>query len=457
MQEYLAMKKNYIFFGLILLSALLSLALLDQKPAGDRALATRKYDDFQPPRLCSSCHPDIYQQWTQAMMSQAYTHHWDEIEYFKLAVPHAEKDPVVAGVKAGCNGCHAPLAFLAGDVPPPPPAKNSRANESVSCDLCHTIIGFEGDVPHNYNWIVEPGRKKQGPRGGKNSPEHDLVKSDFLATAEFCGTCHNEKSPYGVWVKATHLEWKEGPYARQGVRCHDCHMTYAEGKRATMTEPLPDVRQHLFHGAHDPGKVRGTIELRIHPNVREAEPGETIKLTLVLFNQKTGHAFPTGSVEDRLVWLHVEAIDSKGNVYHLPVDKKGFPGEEYTIASDELAYQDLGIALGRPDFPGLPRDGVPRGDRIFRQAYLDPQGRMTIQQWNTKSFGVDYRLGPRQSLIETFTFTIPPNCPPGPLKVRAVLNYQKLVKPVADFLGVPAEESEVILVNDHETVITILP
>jgi hypothetical protein len=38
------------------------------------------------------------------MMSQAYTHSWDGIEYFQLAIPHAEKDPKVAGVKAGCHG-----------------------------------------------------------------------------------------------------------------------------------------------------------------------------------------------------------------------------------------------------------------------------------------------------------------------------------------------------------------
>lgn len=32
---------------------------------------------------------------------------------------------------------------------------------------------------------------------------------------------------------------------------------------------------------------------------------------------------------------------------------------------------------------------------------------MTIQQWNTASQGVDYRLGPRETKLETFTFTIP--------------------------------------------------
>ena len=282
-------------------------------------------------------------------------------------------------------------------------------------------------------------------------------KSEFLGSAEFCGTCHNEKDPYGIWVKSTHLEWKEGPYSKQGVKCQDCHMTYAAGYTAAMGNHYPDTRQHLFHGAHDPGKVKGTIELRIHPDINEAEPGERVKFTVALFNQKTGHKFPSGSVEDRIVWMHVEAVDAKGKVYHIPVDKKGFAGEEYTIGSDVLAYQDMGIALNDPNFKGVQRDGIPIGDRIFRMPYFDPQGRMTIQQWNTKSLGVDYRIGPRETKLETCTFTLPNNLPPGKLKVTAVLNYQKLVKPVADFLGVPEEESEIIKVNEHSTYVNILP
>ncbi|MDH4271043.1 MAG: multiheme c-type cytochrome [Candidatus Aminicenantes bacterium] len=452
------MKKTSGPFVIVLaVAALLGLAFAQVPKAGDAALGTRKYDDYQTPKFCgTSCHTDIFRQWEQAMMSQAYTHHWDEIEYFKLAVPHAERDSAVAGVKAGCNGCHAPIAFLAGDVPPPLPAKGSRANESVSCEICHSVTGFAGDTPHNFNWISQPGKTKYGPREGTNSPEHNLVKSEFLGTADFCGTCHNEMSPYGAWVKATHLEWREGPYAKQGVKCHDCHMTYADGKTAAMGKRYPDARQHLFHGAHDPGKVRGTVELRIHPDIREAVPGDVVKFTVALFNQKTGHKFPTGSVEDRIVWMHVEAVDAKGTVYHLPVDKKGFPGEEMTIGADILAYQDMGIALQNPSFPGVQRDGIPVGDRIFRMAYLDPQGRVTLQQWNTKSFGPDYRLGPRETKLETCTFRLPDIVPAGEMKVTAVLYYQKLVKPVADFLGVPAEEAEPIEVNRHATTVRVV-
>ena len=446
-----------LFISLLLSVGSLAVNAQESK-AGEEALGSRKYGDFDKPALCgTSCHVDFYQQWTQAMMSQAYTHHWDEIEYFKLAVPHAEKDPKVAGVKAGCNGCHAPLAFMAGDVPPPRPEANSRANESVSCDVCHTITGFVGDTPFNFNYVSSPGKTKYGPRDGAVSPVHKTEKSAFIQTGEFCGTCHNEKNPYGIWVKSTHLEWRDGPYAKQGVRCQDCHMTNAPGQVATLASPVSDARQHLFHGAHDPGKVRGTIEVRVHPDQRQVEPGDRVKFTVALFNQKTGHKFPTGSSEERLVWLHVEATDTKGNVYHLPVDRKGFPGEEFTIAANTLAYQDMGIPLNIPNFPGIERDGVPAGDRIFRLPYLDAQGRMTIQQWNTASQSTDYRIGPRETRLETFTWTVPATVAQGLLSVRAVINYQMLPTPVAEFLGVPIDEAEVIQVGAHATALTVLP
>ncbi len=95
-------------------AALLCLVLgqaMAETVAGEAALGSQKYENYDRPEDCADCHVNFYEQWTQAMMSQAYTHHWDEIEYFNLAVPHAERDEKVAGVKAGCNGCHAPIVF----------------------------------------------------------------------------------------------------------------------------------------------------------------------------------------------------------------------------------------------------------------------------------------------------------------------------------------------------------
>jgi len=417
------------------------------------------YENFEKPNYCNQCHDLFYQQWDQAMMSDAYTHKWDEIEYFELAVAHTENDPnIPAEVHEGCNGCHTPMAFLSGDVPPPRPSENSRANESVSCDVCHNITGFEGDVPFNHNYTISPGGSKITARKGDvQSPNHEIDTTGFFRTAEFCGTCHNEKSPHGIWVKSTHLELTEGPYYAEGVVCHDCHMPDAPGKTAKMGARYGDAKMHLFNGAHDPGKVRGTIEIRMTADRQDYVPGEPLVLTVTLYNQKTGHKFPTGSVEDRIVWLHVEAVDEKGNVFHLPVDPKGFEGEEYTIASEALAYQDMGVPLGIENFEGLRREMVPVGDRIFRMPYFDPEGRMTMMQWNTASLGVDYRIGPRETKVETYTFDIPYEVSPGELTLRAVMNYRLLVKSVGEYLEVPEEEYTAMLVNEQETKVTIYP
>jgi hypothetical protein len=256
-----------------------------------------------------------------------------------------------------------------------------------------------------------------------------------------------------MWVKATHLEWKESPQAKAGIVCQDCHMPPVEAASAVDAETRPDMRTHLFHGAHDDGKLAGVIEVRIHPEEWRFRPGKTAVLTATVVNAKAGHMVPSGSVEERVLWLHVEARDSKGKVYHLPVDAKGFEGEDYTIASaTAMAYQDIGDIKGLEGFAGLKRDGdVPAGDRIFRMPYFDPQGRMTVAQWNTASFGTDYRLAPLRAVNETFSWTLPADVASGEVVVTARVYYSKLVSSVADYLGVPEEEAEPVLVSEHQT------
>lgn len=414
------------------------------------------YKDFETPETCAQCHRDIYREWKQTMMSQAYTHHWDEIEYFKLAVSHAEKDEDYKEAVEGCNGCHTPMAYFVGDRSPKPPSAGTRANESVSCEVCHTISGYKGDVPVNFNYIMKPGKVKYGPREGVKSPYHDTVKSDFIQNPEFCATCHNEKNPFGLWVKSTHLEWKEGPYSKEGVRCQDCHMWSGKGIPAVMSKEVTDMRHHTFPGGHVMAKIRGAIEVKVYSDEDEYEPGDEAKITVQLYNAKAGHKLPTGSVEDRQLWVEVHAIDSAGKRYILPVDRKGFKGEEYTITSNELAYQDMGEMMGIKDFKGLPRDDLEEGHRIYRIAFLDPQGRPTIAQWNTKSFAVDYRIGPRETKIETYTWTIPENISPGKVKIEVKVLYRLLVRSVAKFLKVPEDEYRTREINSAETYIEII-
>jgi hypothetical protein len=363
----------------------------------------------------------------------------------------------VAGVKSGCIGCHSPLAYLAGDIPPKRVAENTRANEGVSCDVCHSIVGFDGDIPFNFNYVMEPGDVKQGTRPGMESDYHEIAVNDFLSTTEFCGICHNEKDPYGVWVKATQLEWKDGPYGDAGVTCQDCHMPRADGTLTEDGDPVEGVRRHTFHGVHFPEKLSGAVEVLLYPRDESPGKGETVILDATIMNAKAGHMIPSGSVEERVVWLHVEATDAAGKSWQLPVDRKGFEGENWTIADQELlAYQDIGEIKGLSDFAGLSRDGdVPSGDRIYRMPYLDPQGRMTVAQWNTASLGPDYRLPPLEAIGETFTWQLPQDVAAGDMRITATVYMTLVVSSVVDYMGLPPEEKEPMVMGQTEVTLQV--
>ncbi len=426
----------------ILLAVLFPMVLLGAE------MGKFKYSDFKKPKNCGMCHKEIYREWKQSLMAKSFTHAWDDVEYFKLALPHAMKLKKVEGVKAGCIACHSPLAFLTGDIPPKSPKAGTRANEGVSCEICHNIVGTTEKAPYNFSYVIKPGGAREAPRKGIKAP-HKIEYSEFIKTSEFCATCHDEASPYGAWVKETYREWKKGPYSKEGVRCQDCHMYYGPGK-AARGRFHRDMAHHAFHGAHFQSKLAGAVDLALYASKGKVSPGDRVKIKAVLFNGKVGHYIPSGSSEERMLWLEVWAIDASGKKWHIPVDRKGFKGEEYTIANSKtLAYQAMGEIMGVKGFKGVKRDGdVPDGARIFRRPFFDPKGRMTICQWYTKDNTlVDYRIGPRETKVETYTWRIPEDAK-LPITIKATLYYSLVPSSVGKFLGLPESEYRPMKVNE---------
>jgi len=438
------MKPSYLYPGLAVLSVLVFLPARHAAESGKFS-----YDDFDDPKQCALCHKEIHREWQQSLMSQCFTHPWDDVEYFQLALPHALKLDEVAEVKSGCISCHSPLAYLTGDIPPKPPAEGTRANESVSCDVCHGITGSTEDVPYNASYILKPGKVKFGSRRDVKPQFHEAEYSAYTASAELCANCHDEQSPYGAWVKETYREWKAGPYAGQGIRCQDCHMHYAPGKSAVTGPDRDEVAHHVFHGPHFEQKLAGAVDLALYTDAPEVRRGSKVQIRAVLYNGKVGHFIPSGSSEERMLWLEVTA-GSAGVLWRIPVDRTGFAGEQYTIAdSQALAYQAIGEIMGVPGYKGIARDGrVPDGSRIFRRPYFDPQGRMTVCQWFTKTnTGVDYRIGPQQTRQETYTWSVPDTLAPGTATITATLYYSLVPASVGEFMKLPGYAYEPRTVN----------
>jgi hypothetical protein len=416
------------------------------------------YDDFKKPSKCGMCHPEIYQEWYQSLMSRSFTHPWDDKEYFKLALPQALTLEKVAGVKAGCVACHGPLAFLTGDIPPKPPEAGTRVNEGVSCEICHTITGSREKEPFNFSYEINPGKVKMGTRADAKSSFHESQFSPFIQSAKLCAACHDEQSPYGAWVKETYREWKVSPYGEKGIRCQDCHMYRAPGKSARSGKQRDDIAHHVFHGPHFRNKLTGSVDLALYTKKREVIPGSQVRIRVELFNGKVGHYIPSGSTEERMLWLQVQATDGKGHSCNLAVDRKGFAGEEYTIAdSKAVAYQAMGEIMKVGGYRGVSRDGnIADGVRIFRRPFFDPQGRMTICQWYTaNNTKVDYRIGPQETKLESYSWTVPENFAAGAVTITATLYYSLVPSSVGEFMGLPAYAYEPRLVNSSSMALRV--
>ena len=187
-------------------------------------------------------------------------------------------------------------------------------------------------------------------------------------------------------------------------------------------------------------------------------PGSEIIVRAALFNGKVGHAFPSGSTEERVVWLEVRGVDEQGRTFHIPVDRKGFEGEAYTIADPKaIAYQAMGEIMEVKGYQGISRDGdLPEGARIFRRPFFDPKGRMTICQWYTaENTDIDYRFAPMETKFETYTWSLPEDLSDQEVKITATLYYSLVPSSVGKFMGLPAYAYEPRLVNRASAVLNV--
>lgn len=426
------------------------------KAEGSRAeKGSHPYKSFESSETCATCHGEIYSQYQQSAMAKSQILPWDQAEYFKLVLPHTRLEKKVAPVEAGCINCHAPLAFLAGDIPPPPAGKANPKADGVTCDLCHSITGFDGEAPVNGNFVVNPGNVKYGGRRDVKSTSHQSQYAEIFKSAELCGTCHDETSPYGAWVKETYREWKNSPYAKADIVCTNCHVPPAQGKAAIGGVERKDVRQHLFLGSYSEALMNGAAVVAVYPGKGEIVSGDTLKIQVVVTNHSAGHMIPTGSTEERQLWLRLEARDSKGAVYHIkaPYAPGDNPEQSYSVSTNKLAYKDLGYMMGIKDFKGIARDALPEGDRLFRKVFLNPNGEETVAQWYTANTEVfDNRLSPLKAHVENYEWKVPAGIAKGALTIRADLNYRRLPQSVADLV----EIGEVPILDVGEDTVTVV-
>ena len=405
---------------------------------------------YWPSAVCARCHVRAFEQHLRSRHETSFTSPLFQAQYFEQLLPAASRDAELAAEARTCTACHAPVAFAYARDRATSAVVSDPSLTGVTCDLCHTISGFVGPAPQNGNFISTPSDVKLGPL--PRPTDWHRGYSSLHAKSELCAVCHEAVNQHGLRVKATFTEWKKSPFAQAGLQCQDCHMSkdgllveggrYESGTAAQVAfAALPTeqrLHSHQFPGVHSGAPTEGVVTVSVATPARRARAGEPAQVRVLVDNRKTGHRFPTGSAELRLLWLEVAAT-AGGKTVPVPATSRAMGG--YGRAGD-----------GEDDARWLGTD-VPAGSRTYREVLVDARHRQTLSPWEAVSIAWDNRLHPGEIREEVYTVTFPRDTARGRLDVRLV--YAAYPTALADALQVP--RAKPVLVSSASAELELLP
>ena len=386
--------------------------LRDFELSGTQPFGANELED--PSQVCIACHADYdpgtepYHNWQGSMMGQAMR---DPL--YRATVVVAEQ--FVPAVGDLCIRCHSPGGWQGGrSLDTSMDMLNETDFEGVQCDFCHRMVSphyvdgvsplvdqqILADLdeipldPANGQFIYDPAPVRRGPYSDVDA-SHQWLESDFMLSADMCGTCHDVSNPVfiagsgpGVYdvqtldeahpdgnkrnmfpVERTFSEWSASEYATTGVyqpqfagdnpdgmisTCQDCHMRDVTGVGSNLSGSptridmgvhdltggntfVPDILLD-FYPDLDPvaladGKQRAIAMLSLAATMElTMTPVDGQPTVNVRITNETGHKLPSGYPEGRRAWLNVEAYDAS--------DLKVYESGAYDPATGELGHDE---------------------------------------------------------------------------------------------------------------------
>ena len=439
--------------------------------------------EFAKVQQCSMCHSktkngnaDPYLSWKSGMMSVSA-----KDPLFRAALAIANQD--IEGIGEFCLRCHAPRAWLEGrSTPSDGSALNQEDLYGVSCTVCHSFIDpmsdeaseLVKDTPCAYGnamFVSDPENVVYGPYGdGKGAMPHTVKKSDFHASSNLCGTCHNISNPllaedvktqppfmFGH-IQRTYSEWLLSDFAKQGKEgtCQACHYPPAQGGGQASRYTKIQRDHFAIHGPAGgstwiqdaawkiwKGKDldRKALELSKQKALEMLNDSADLELTfngsssgaLKVIN-KTGHKLPTGYEEGRRMWINLLFLDSSGQV----IDEIGKYGEKSdtilgepvkaptVLDPDRTRVYEILFAISEKQAekynvkPGKSFHSV-LNDTVLKDNRVPPKGfsNAAFEKHLSKPVGAEYANG---QYWDQFEFSVPQGCS----KVVAKLMYQSV-------------------------------
>ncbi len=425
-------------------------------------------DAFPKASYCANCHQDAHREWRQSAHANSFRApfylknidlliHQKGIEYTRH-----------------CEGCHNPIALLAGTLTKDSTLGRSFDEDGITCMVCHSIQRIQ-DTAGTGSYVMgvpatmvtEEGTPLPGEASYDDILAHPKLHSravmkDFYRTPEFCGVCHKAALPKMLndykWQRAFSVydEWQQSSWSRQSPlpfykkdsvsTCQTCHMAPSDSSRDYAAKE-GKIKSHRFLGANTAipafygyqvqlDKVRNFLKDAVSIDLFAIERigaggkeqiiaplgstafrlagGESVTVCLVIQNKKIGHSLVPEQRDFYESWVEFEARDAGGKVVY----RSGYLEPNGYVEEHAHTYTNrLTSVSGK---------------------LLDLH-----QVWETKVKTYDNTILPGRSDLVRYRFWIPSDAQ-SPITFTTKVNYRRFRRSFTDFVFQTPKEFPVV-------------
>lgn len=241
------------------------------------SLMTTDTGEFMDPKTfptaeyCGHCHKEAHSQWRQSAHSNSNRAPW------YLRNVNLLTDEKGVEYTRHCEGCHDPVAMVAGNLTQGSTKRRPFDADGVTCSVCHAIQRVDTRGTGSYvlgtpavlvdeNGVGIARQVSDGEILAHLDRHSAAVMRPFYKTSEFCSTCHKAALPKQLndykWQRAISLydEWQNSSFAKESPlpfyvkdsvsTCATCHMVREPVKLPDPGAKHGQLASHRWLGAN---------------------------------------------------------------------------------------------------------------------------------------------------------------------------------------------------------------
>ena len=417
---------------------------------------------FPTAQYCGHCHQEAQHQWRESAHSNSNRAPW------YLRNVNLLNDEKGVEFSRHCEGCHDPVAMVAGNLTQGSTKRRPFDADGVTCAVCHSIqkVNTRGTgsyvigvpavlVDENGEGISRP--VSDGEILAHLDRHSKAVMKDFYKTSEFCSSCHKAALPKALndykWQRAISLydEWQNSSFAKESPlpfyvkdsvsTCETCHMQREAIKLREPGAKKGQFASHRWLGANTTiPKFYGFDEQA----ARIVQFLQNAVFNVDLFGLERGE-LPDGSSDGQnliaplgLISYSVApgetltadvVIQNKGIAHsHVPEQR-----DMYESWVDFTVKDETGKVLRESGFL-KPDQSLDERAHSFTNRLINVKGDLNAehQVWNSRVVAYNNTIQSGRSQLVRYSFKVPHGTA-GPISITATVKYRRFDQHFIDF------------------------